>query len=178
MLEMEERRKDEIEEQESSAAVDMIPRLPFSRRRTDGDYDIPSQPTEIQVYSGARNDYSLGDKAWCTSHMIIQDDPQEAFNQVPRLKQHDFAFVKRTGGLWTYAILAHRYIDEGEECMMFVMHQVGSTKTIKKNQWAGFVRLVAEKTVMGEEPLESSLPRNILEDSLDGDAISRILYFS
>jgi hypothetical protein len=48
--------------------------------------------------------------------MIIQDDPQEAFSQVSRLKQHDFAFIKRTDGLWTYAILAHRYVDdEGEE---------------------------------------------------------------
>jgi hypothetical protein len=176
MLEMEERRKDEIEEHESSAAV--IPPLPFSRRRTDGDYDIPSRPTEIQVYSGARNDYSLGDKARCTSHMIIRDDPQEAFHQVSRLKQHDFAFVKRTDGLWTYAILAHRYIDEGEECMLFVMHQRGSTKTITKKKWASLVRLVADKTVMEEEPLEPLLPRNISVNSLDGDAISRISYFS
>jgi hypothetical protein len=111
--------------------------------------------------------------------MIIQDDPQEAFSQVSRLKQHDFAFIKRTDGLWTYAILAHRYVDdEGEECMMFVMHQIGSTKTITKRKWVSFVRLVADKRVTGEEPLESSLPRNILMDSLGGDDVSRISYFS
>jgi hypothetical protein len=117
----------------------MIPALPFSEKWSHRFWN------RSPVYSGVRRDYSLGDKARCTSHMIIQDDPQEAFNQVSRLKQYAFAFVKRTDGLWTYAILAHRFVDdEGEECMLFVMHQTGSTKRIKKNQWAGFVCLVAD----------------------------------
>jgi hypothetical protein len=165
----------EIARDEKAAAFH---RLPLSRRRSDGDHNR-SQQSRIQGYSGARSDYSLGDKVKCSSHMIIQDDPQEAFSQVSRLKQHDFAFIKRTDGLWTYAILAHRYVDdEGEECMMFVMHQIGSTKTITKRKWVSFVRLVADKRVTGEEPLESSLPRNILMDSLGGDDVSRISYFS
>jgi hypothetical protein len=176
VLEIKELKKRGVNVQEVAADIADIHPLPISGTSSNEDHNL-SQNRSL-VYSGARNDYSLGDKAKCTSHMIIQDDPQEAFNQISRLKQHDFAFVKRTDGMWTYAILAHRYIDEGEECMMFVMHQIGSTKTITKRKWVNFVHLVADKMVMGEEPLESSLPRTILEDSLDGDAISRILYFS
>jgi hypothetical protein len=168
VLEIEEPKEDEVKVQEA-AAVDMILALAFS-----GIWSNRSP-----VYSGARNDYSLGDVAKCTSHMIIRDDPQEAFNQVSRLKQYVFAFVKRTDGLWTYAILAHRFVDdEGEEYMLFVMHQRGSTKTITKKKWASLVRLVADKTVMEEEMLKPLLPRNISVNSLDGDAISRISYFS
>jgi hypothetical protein len=161
---------DVAKDQEAAA----FPRLPLSRKKSDGD-----RQSRMQGYSGARSDYFLGDAVRCSSHMIIQDDPKEAFGQVSRLKQHDFAFIKRTDGLWTYAILAHRYgDDEGEECMMFVMHQIGSTKTITKKKWVSFVRLVADKMVMGDEPLESLLPRDILVNSLDGDDISRISYFS
>jgi hypothetical protein len=134
---------------------------------------------KMQGYSGVRSDYSLGDVARCASHMIIPDDPQEAFGQVSQLKQYVFAFVKRTDGLWTYAILAHSFVDdEGEECMMFVMNQRGSTKTITKKKWVSFVRLVADKMVMEEKPMEPSLPRNISVNSLGGDDISMISFTS
>jgi hypothetical protein len=163
----------ETAKEQNAAAV---PRLPFSRRRSDGDYN-PSQQSRMQSYSGVRSDYSLGDVARCTSHMIIQDDPQEVFDQVSQLKQHDFAFIRRTDGLWTYAILSHSFVDdEGEECMMFVMHQNGSTKTIRKKKWVSFVRLVADKMVMEEEHLEPSLPRNVLVNSRDRDDISMISF--
>jgi hypothetical protein len=80
-MEIEELGNDGHDVQESA----FIPSLPFSvTRRAAGDYDIRSQQTEIPVYSGARSDYSPGDVGKCTSHMIIQDDPQEAFNQVSR----------------------------------------------------------------------------------------------
>jgi hypothetical protein len=161
---------------DQEAAV--VSHLPFSQRRPDGDCN-PSQQSRMQGYSGVRSDYSLGDVARCVSHLIIPDDPQEAFGQVSQLKQYVFAFIKRTDGLWTYAILAHRCVDdEGEECLMFVMDQRGSTKTITKNKWVSFVRLVADKMVMEEKPMEPSLPRNISVNSLGGDDISMISFTS
>ena len=83
------------------------------------------------------------------------------------LQKHDFAFVKRSNGHYSYAILAYRTssgddspshhndsmksIDNGgkggEEGMAFVMDNSGSTKMIRKKHWAEYVRLVAPQEV-------------------------------
>jgi hypothetical protein len=166
-MEIEEpRRRGETKIQEASGSA-AFRRLPFfSRRKTDGDLH-PPQRNKIPVYSGMRSDYSLGDVAR-RSHMIIPDDTQAAFNQVSRLKLHNFAFIKRTDGSWTYALLAHRYFDaDEEECMMFVLQEDGSKKTIKKRQWASFVRAVANEKSAKEERMDPYLSRNISMDSFD-----------
>lgn len=79
--------------------------------------------------------------------MVIDHNPSTATLKVFTLKNYDFAFIKRTDGSWTYAILAYRSNDDDdddqEECMMFVMNAAGSTKVIKRHQWAKYVRCVA-----------------------------------
>ena len=87
------------------------------------------------------------------------------------LQKHDFAFVKRSNGHYSYAILAYRTtsgddspshhndsmksIDNngkgGEEGMAFVMDNSGSTKMIRKKHWAEYVRLVAPQEEEEEE---------------------------
>lgn len=58
--------------------------------------------------------------------------------------------------------------------MMFVLTEEGSTKTIKKKQWANFVRIVAV-----EEPImDPSMPRNISVDSGKIDDFSMISFTS
>lgn len=104
-----------------------------------------------QKHRGLRKDYSLGKRACSSSHMIIESDHDVAFQSASSLKNHDFAFVKRSDGQWTYAILAYRSFElvkneeVVEECMMFVMSDAGSTKLIKKRQWGDYVRLVSMK---------------------------------
>jgi hypothetical protein len=135
------------------------------------DDPILSQDRRISLYSGACSDYNLGDEAKCPSHMIIQDCPQAAFDKVSRLKQHNFAFVRRTDASWTYAILADRHVDDSRgdnECMMFVLNQTGLTKTIKRDRWASFVRVVAEEE-LPEEQLDPSVPSQISLDCCRDD---------
>lgn len=139
------------------------------RRRSDGDVIQPAatHQTRHQMYNGARSDYFLGDLAKCPSHMVIEDCPQAALEKVSQLRQYDFAFIKRTDGSWTYAILAHRHKppNEDDECMMFVMTEAGSTKIIKKKLWGNFVRcVVAEDPEVDMEPVDTSVPRNISID--------------
>eukprot|EP00956_Cyclotella_meneghiniana_P017186 scaffold27752_cov70-Cyclotella_meneghiniana.AAC.1 len=95
-----------------------------------------------QLLVRGRRDYDLGDIARSPSHMIIDTSPQATC--VSELNDHDFAFVNRSGGSWSYAILAHRHQshDENKEYMVFVVDKMGSTKTIKKRQWAKCVRCV------------------------------------
>jgi hypothetical protein len=101
----------------------VFPSLPFSRT-------TQARQGNSQAVCASRCDYRLGEPARSSSHMV---------SKVSTLKNYDFAFIKRTDGLWTYAILAYRT----EESMMFVMNETGSTKIIKKRQWAEYVRCVA-----------------------------------
>merc|ERR1719296_222792 len=72
------------------------------------------------------------------------------------LQKHDFAFVKRSDGSYSYAILAFRSfepIKKGtgtEECMTFVTNKIGSTKIIRERHWSEFIRMpspVEQRTV-------------------------------
>ncbi|KAL7475358.1 hypothetical protein ACHAW6_001274, partial [Cyclotella cf. meneghiniana] len=95
--------------------------------------------------------YVLGDMVRSSSHMTVASCPQDAAKNASNLQNHDFAFVKRTDGSWTFAILACRIFlesqsnqaDSHEECMLFVISERGGTKIIRKPHWAEFIRIVA-----------------------------------
>jgi hypothetical protein len=141
---------------------------PPPRRHSGGRHD------EIHVYrqskqpafhqqadqdsNGFRKDYTLGETVRSFSHMVVESSLEKASEAVNVLKNHDFAFIRRSDGSWTYSILAYRSFeplkageaappltssDELEECMMFVMSNAGQTKMIKKRQWGEFVRPVS-----------------------------------
>lgn len=129
-------------------SVAPVPPLPFSQRRSETTARTTNQaPQGTQVVCISRTDYRLGELARSSSHMVIDLNPTSASSKVSALKNYDFAFIKRTDGSWTYAILAYRSYenDDGnqDECMMFVMNEAGSTKMIKKCHWAEYVRRVA-----------------------------------
>ena len=117
---------------------------------------------------GFRRDYSLGDVARCSSHMIIESTPEQAFQSINTLTNRDFVFIKRSDGSFSYSIVACRTlepstkkndsIDNGaslsdvsprstsetlEECMIFVLNETGSTLKLWKHEWIQYVRLVS-----------------------------------
>jgi len=87
--------------------------------------------------------------------MIIEATTDLASRTVSLLSTHDFAFVKRSDGSYSFAILAYRSMDmdpirggaedeEGmEECMNFVVSEGGSTKMVRERRWVECVRLVS-----------------------------------
>ena len=107
---------------------------------------------EKERYTGYREDYLLGDVVKLSSHMIIESSPNRAIRAVESLQLHDFAWVKRSDGLYTYAILAYRSTSPlpespsttEEEYMYFVVDDIGSTKMVLKSRWHVNVRLVHE----------------------------------
>lgn len=110
-------------------------------------------------YTGFRNDYYLGDTVTSATHMVIESTTERAIQAVDILQTHHFAWVKRSNGLFTYAILAYRSCsplpkmggitsnddnDDGEngEYMYFVLNDSGSTKMVHKKHWSKCIRLV------------------------------------
>ena len=57
---------------------------------------------------------------------------------VDLLRVHNFAFVLRGNGRWTYAILA----DRKEDSLLFVVDDEGSTKKLSRKFWATSIRFV------------------------------------
>ena len=111
----------------------------------------PVRRASEEHHRGFRNDYILGDFVRSPSHMIADPTSQD----ISSLQKHDFAFIKRSNGSYSYAILAFRSfmpIKDGtrtEECMTFVMKENGSTKIIRERSWSEFVR-----------PASVKIPRN------------------
>ena len=55
--------------------------------------------------------------------------------------EHEFAFVLRSSGLFTYAIVAHRQKD----MILFVVGTLGSIKLMSKRRWLSSIRLVNQQ---------------------------------
>ena len=121
---------------------------------------------------GFRFDYALGDTARVASHMIIETNPERAIDSIGTLVNHDFAWVKRTDGTYTYSILAYRSsssdganeAEEGqaEEYMTFVLNNLGVTKIISKSLWGRCIRLVApENDISAPSSRMKQPPENI-----------------
>lgn len=121
-------------------------------------------PPQQAQHGGFRADYSLGQILRHPSHMMHQTNNLSkcavAAPSVKSLNNHDFAFVKRSNGTYSYSILAYRSMEpvKGhdqvmEECLVFVMNDAGSTKMVRKRHWGQFVRLAVTTE---EREIESS----------------------
>jgi len=129
--------------------------------------DTTEAPSGFLEYKGKgfRRDYSLGVTARCLSHMIIDRTatPEQVFQSIDELKALDFAFIKNSEGLYSYAILACRTLEPPidsmnssshvlEEFMIFVVSNSGSTVKLRKSRWVECVRLVS---VGGSDPVSN-----------------------
>jgi hypothetical protein len=110
--------------------------------------------------------YNLGDACRTPQDMIICRSKQAAVESASLLKKWDGAFIKRSCGVWTYAILIERApqplnvlkkrleyfywatiweVDpryEMEDSMLFAIDGDGATKIIPKHAWARYIRRI------------------------------------
>mmetsp|Transcript_8977 Transcript_8977/g.15606 ORF Transcript_8977/g.15606 Transcript_8977/m.15606 type:complete len:532 (+) Transcript_8977:66-1661(+) len=70
--------------------------------------------------------------------MIVESGDEMDRLRLHDLRLHDFAFIQRSDGRWTYAIIA----DRGYEMMRFVVDADGNTKAFSKRRWSSSIRLV------------------------------------
>lgn len=116
----------------------------------------PSHP------SPPKQKYAIGEIVRTPRDMIIYRSDVEAIRSASLLEKHEQAFLKRSNGVWTCAVLADRTFQPKnapstrahwhtkdeinaetmklEECMLFVINDDGATKIIKKRHWGKFVR--------------------------------------
>lgn len=72
--------------------------------------------------------------------MIIMESSCDsiALRMINSLQIHDFVFILRSDGRWTYAIIA----DKQNDSIRFVVDADGCTKTLSKKHWSNSIRLV------------------------------------
>lgn len=111
--------------------------------------------------------YVLGEVARTPRDMVIHRSNEKAGRSASLLEQYDQAFLKRSNGLWTCAVLADRALQpktaarshwshwytkeeideetmELEESMLFVINEDGATKIVKKRHWGRFIRCLQQ----------------------------------
>ena len=99
--------------------------------------------------------------------MRIASNVQQAHDEAVSLAVHSFAFVLRSTGEWTYAILSDRPVESGPGASMrFVMNTQGITKTIEAKHWAGYIRLVQKRSISEIEAQGNNLKRSHSDDRL------------
>ena len=128
------------------------------RERTNKNRRKPKQPPIAK--------YNIGDACRTPQDMIICCSKEESIDSAGHMKKWDGAFIKRTSGVWTYAILIERSMQpidvtkkrleymywasvwevdprcEMEDSMLFAIDDDGGTKIIPKRCWAKYVRRV------------------------------------
>lgn len=88
-------------------------------------------------------DYKLGET------LRSRTDMAHDRTGVVGLDKHDCAFVKRSNGTYSYAMVIDRFFDpmtngnRGEEVLVFIVNNKKSTKSFPSSLWAQFIRCVA-----------------------------------
>jgi len=138
---------------------------PSSSNNNDGDDgdDDGGNQSNSRPSSPTKPKYRLGEIARSPRDMIIHRSNSEAIHSASLLQKHEHAFLKRSNGAWTCALLADKTFQpknapstrahwhtedeltagempELEECMLFVINEDGATKIIKQRHWGKFVR--------------------------------------
>jgi len=177
---------DQTKLKSKAAVVDRRPSnetfSPANIQITSNSKERPSSRTsngpmsDLQSVS-SRQKYALGDIARTPRDMIIHKSNNEAIHSASLLKKYEQAFLKRSNGLWTAAILADRSLQptntsgargnsshwyaeweidpetmELEDSMLFVINGDGATKIVQRRHWGKFVRRMNRHDV--EEAIE------------------------
>lgn len=117
-------------------------RRPRQKRRsvTRVDLDPPTAPSPQRRVKRRPSDFlphlQLGD-AGDGNDMMRED-----FDAVDSLRVHQFAFVLRSNGTYTYAIVS----DRKEDRIRFVLDEIGSTKMIRRESFERCIRGVNRRS--------------------------------
>ena len=90
--------------------------------------------------------YSLGDIPSHTQHMILPSTLKEGVESASTLQPLDFAFILRSNGTWTYAVVCEilNCNINNKPSIKFVVDRQGRTRTIPKKYWGKYICLINE----------------------------------
>ena len=103
----------------------------FQKKRRTRAWSAPPPKNKTHVRT-----LDLGDVG--TPPYMLPSDSGHSLDTIDLLQTHDFAFVLRSDGRWTYAILA----DRRKRSLLFVVNTEGDRKKLRQKDWATSVRLV------------------------------------
>jgi len=106
--------------------------------------------------------YSLGDIPSHTQHMILPSTLKEGVESASTLQPLDFAFILRSNGTWTYAVVSEilNCNINNKPSIKFVVDRQGRTRTIPKKYWGKYICLINEDhaiTVMNSDATSASV---------------------
>lgn len=117
---------------------DGMPMQPWrpKKKRTDV-HHIPELPLTPRCagHDTYLHHLDIGDIG--TPQDMLQEKESD-MDKIDALQVHDFAFVLRSDGQWTYAIIA----DKQDYHLLFVVDTTGSTKYVLMRYWSDCIRLV------------------------------------
>ena len=138
--------------------------------------------------------YNIGDACRTPQDMIICSSKHAATESAGLLKKWGGAFIKRSSGVWTYAILIERALQpidvikrrleyfywttvwevdpryEMEDSMLFAIDGDGGTKIIPRHAWAKYIRRIQRNTIPDiPRRISNPLPTEIAIESSGQD---------
>lgn len=100
-----------------------------------------SQPRKKLTLPG----YSLGDILSNDQHMITPSSLKDGIEYASTLQPLDFAFILRSNGTWTYAVVCDILnCNNNKPSIKFVVDRQGCTRTIPKKYWGKYICLINE----------------------------------
>ncbi|KAL7484602.1 hypothetical protein ACHAW6_010232 [Cyclotella cf. meneghiniana] len=139
----------------------------LSTEATDGTAKLRKNlRRSVHCTTQSHQKYHVGEVARSPNDMIIHRSYFDAIDSASMIQKMQQAFIKRSNGLWTCAVLVERAVQpingkhwyteweinsaemKLEESMLFVINDDGSTKIVNKRNWGKFVRRI--KTNMND----------------------------
>ena len=103
------------------------------------------EPVSMDGYVPNRlSNYEIGDKG-SDEDMIIASK-RETAAAVAQLRVNDAAFVRRSDGSWTYAVMKDQVDDGRNRSIRFKVNTRGSTKSFPPSQWGTYIRCINSRT--------------------------------
>ena len=117
-----------------------------------GVLDTEGPLTQDEYVPDRLSSYSVGDKG--REEDMIVDGKKETAAAVALLRVSDAAFVRRSDGNWTYAVVKQR--TEGSDASIkFKVNSRGSTKSFPMSQWGSYIRRIKQQAA--EPPAKKGL---------------------
>ncbi|KAK1734398.1 hypothetical protein QTG54_014905 [Skeletonema marinoi] len=103
------------------------------------------EPVSMDGYVPHRlPNYEIGDKG--SDEDMIITPKKETAAAVAQIRVNDAAFVRRSDGSWTYAIVKDQVDDGRNRSIRFKVNTRGSTKSFPPSQWGTYIRCVNTRT--------------------------------
>ena len=90
--------------------------------------------------------YAIGEESKLNDSISLEVSNEEAVLAAKSLEVGDAAFILRSGGKWTYAVVTHKSVVldgmVGQSALRFEVGADGSRKTFMEAQWGKYVRVI------------------------------------